>query len=70
MQAPHVSRNKPFHSLAMEKTDQLLAEEGINQLTSAATLKSPPHHTIVHWILKAWEEISPDTIKKSFKSCA
>ena len=53
MQAPHVSRNKPFHSLAMEKTDQLLAEEGINQLTSAATLKSPPHHTIVHWILKA-----------------
>ena len=52
----------------MEKYDQWLAEEGINQLTSAENLKPPPHHTIVNWILEAWEEIDPETIKKSFKS--
>ena len=49
--------------------DKWLAE-GINQWTAAGNLKPPPRHTIVKWILKAWEQISPETIKTSFKSCA
>ena len=70
MQTSDVSWDKPSKALATEKYDQWLAEEGINQLNSAGNLKPPPRHTIVNWILKAWEETSPKTIKKSFKSCA
>ena len=33
-------------------------------------MKPLPHHTIATWFLEAWEEISPETIKKFFKSCA
>ena len=50
--------------------DKWLAEEGINQCTTAGNLKPPPRCTIVKWILKAWEQISPETIKTSFKSRA
>ena len=37
----------------------------INQLTSVGTLKST-----ANWILEACEEISPEAMKKFFKSCA
>ena len=50
--------------------DKWSVEEGINQCTAAGNLKSPPRRSIVKWILKAWEQISPDTIKTSFKLCA
>ena len=50
--------------------DKWLPEEGINQCAAAGNLKPPPRRTIVKWILKAWEQISPETIKTSFKSCA
>ena len=33
-------------------------------------MKHPPRRTIVNWILEAWEKVSPETIKTSFKSCA
>ena len=51
-------------------SDKWLAEEAINQCTAVGNLKPPPRRTIVKWILKAWEQISPETIKTSFKSCA
>ena len=69
IQAPDVSWNKPFKVLATEKYDQWLTEEGINQLISAGNLKLSPRRTIVNWILEAWEGISPEAIKKSYKSC-
>ena len=49
---------------------QWLAEEGINQLTSAGNLKPPPRRAIVNLILETWEEIIPETITNSFKSFA
>ena len=70
MQAPDVSLNKTFKALATRKYFQWLAEEVINQLASAGNLKPPPRCTIVNLILEAWEEITPETIKNSFKSCA
>ena len=70
IQAVDVSWNKPFKALATEKYDQWLVEEGINQLSSAGNLKPPLRSTIVNWILEAWEEVSPKTIKKSYKSSA
>ena len=33
-------------------------------------MKPTPHRTIANWILKAGEEISLETVNKSFKSCA
>ena len=39
-------------------------------LTSEGNLKPPPRRTFVYLILEAWEEISSETIKKSFKLCA
>ena len=32
-------------------------------------LKPTPRRAIFNWILNAWKEISPETIKNSFKSC-
>ena len=65
-----MSWNKPFKALATDKYFQWLAEEGINQLTFAGSLKPPPRRTIVNLVLEAWDEISSETIKNSFKSCA
>ena len=70
LQAPDVSWNKPFKAYATEMYDKWLAEERINQCTAAGNLKPPSRRTIVKWILKSWEQISPETIKTSFKSCA
>ena len=33
-------------------------------------IKPPPRKVIVEWILSAWNDISCETIPKSFKSCA
>ena len=64
------SRVSVYQTSKTEKYDQWLTEEGINLLTSAGTLKPLPHHTIATWFMEAWEEIGPETIRKSFKSCA
>ena len=70
IQTPDASWDKPFKAYAMEMYDQWLADEGIHQLTSAENLKPPLRRTIVNWILEAWEKVSLETIKTSFKSCA
>ena len=33
-------------------------------------IKLPPRNDIVEWILRAWNDISCETIRKSFNSCA
>ena len=33
-------------------------------------IKTPPRKVIVEWIPSAWNDISCETIRKSFKSCA
>ena len=32
-------------------------------------IKPPPRKVIVEWILSAWNDISCETVRKSFKSC-
>ena len=70
IQARGVSWDKPFKALATDKYFQWLAEEGINQLTSAGNFKPPPRRAIVNLILETWEEIIPETTTNSFKSFA
>ena len=49
---------------------QTIIRRGDQSGTAAGNLKPPPRRTIVKWILKVWEQISPETIKTSFKLCA
>ena len=70
LQAPDVSWNKPFKAKVAEEYDEWLSTVGINRVTDAGNLKSPKRRTIVQWILKAWDKLTPETIVKSFKACA
>ena len=70
VQAPDVSWNKPFKAKVSEEYDEWLSTDGIKNLTGAGNLKSPPRRVIVKWILKAWEELTPELFSRSFKTCA
>ena len=70
LQAPDVSWNKPFKAKVAEEYDEWLSTVGINRVTDEGNLKSPEWRAIVQWILKAWDELTPETIAKSFKACA
>lgn len=48
IQTPDVSWNKPFKVMARQKYDKWLAEEAINQPTSAGRLISSPRRTAVN----------------------
>ena len=52
---------------------KLLHYENQNKNTTKlqnVVIKPPPRKIIVEWILRAWNDISCETIRKSFKSCA
>eukprot|EP00794_Sanderia_malayensis_P014636 gene14636-16155_t len=70
IQAPDVSWNKPFKAKCTEKYDAWLTSEGIRSETEAGNLKAPPRREIIRWILEAWDELSCESIKRSFVSCA
>ena len=69
VQAPDVSWNKAFKAKVSEKYDEWLFTDEIKNLTDAGNLKSPSC-VIVKWILKAWEELTPELVSRSFKACA
>ena len=66
LQAPDVSWNKPFKAKVAEEYDE--STVGISRVTDAGNLKSLERRAIVQWILKAWDELTPETIAKSFKA--
>ena len=57
-------------AVCTEKYDEWLEAVGIHQETEAGILKPPSRHTIVNCILDAWNELSSETICKSFNACA
>ena len=62
IQTPDVSWNKPFKVMARQEYDKWLAEEAINQPTSAGRLISSPRRTAVNWILEVWKEMIPESL--------
>ena len=70
IQAPDVNWNKPFKAYCTEKYDEWLEAVSIHQETDGGNLKPPPRRTIVNWILDSWNQLSSETISKSFKACA
>ena len=43
--------------------------EGSQEFTAQGNMKAPPRRVIVEWILEAWNSLSKDVIKSSFKRC-
>ena len=43
---------------------------GLHQETDGGNLEPPPRRTIINWILDSWNQLSSETISKSFKACA
>ena len=43
---------------------------GVQEYTEQGNLKPPPRKLIVEWITNAWDKLSDDIIKRSFKACA
>ena len=68
IQAPGVCWNAPFKGLVTEMYDAWMAE-GSQEFTTQGNMKAPPRRVIVEWILEAWNSLSKDVIKSSFKSC-
>ena len=65
-----MSWNKPFKVKVSEEYDEWLSIYGIKNLTDAGNLNSPPCPVIVKRILKAWYELTPELVSRSFKACA
>uniref|UniRef100_A0A915LBV2 DDE-1 domain-containing protein n=1 Tax=Romanomermis culicivorax TaxID=13658 RepID=A0A915LBV2_ROMCU len=63
IQAPDVCWNKQNIS---EFYDKLLST-GEKELTKGGQMKVPNFDTVLCWIKDAWDSLSPDMIKKSFK---
>ena len=68
VQAPDVSWNAPFKAKLRALYDEWM-EAGQGTLTAAGNPRAPPLEDVVAWVMQAWEAITPETIKKSFKSC-
>ena len=68
VQAPDVSWNAPFKAKLRALYDEWM-EAGQGTLTAAGNPRAPPLEDVVAWVMQVWEAITPETIKKSFKSC-
>ena len=69
IQAPDVCWNKPFKNICIEHYDSWLETEGIHNETAAGNLRPPSFKSILQWILDDWQELYPEIIRDSFKSC-
>ena len=62
--------NEPFKANVSEMYDEQLFTDGIKNLTDAGNLKSPPSCVTVKWIMKVRENLTPEFVSRSFKTCA
>ena len=70
IQAPDLSRNKPFKQKVTDLYDEWLSTEGLERETAAGNLEAPPRKCVVQWILTAWQSVPQELIIKSFRVCA
>ena len=68
LQPADVCWNKPVKQRIKEMYDEWwLSEE--QTYTAQGNVRAPDFVTVVGWILDAWEEITPEMIRHSFKAC-
>uniref|UniRef100_A0A3B3CJF2 HTH CENPB-type domain-containing protein n=1 Tax=Oryzias melastigma TaxID=30732 RepID=A0A3B3CJF2_ORYME len=61
--------NKPFKDKLQDLYDKWVVGDEDKEWTSDGNLKAPPLCSVVTWIISAWQEITPEMIRKSFKEC-
>lgn len=68
LQPCDLSWNKPMKSRVRQLWSEWL-EHGEQQFTRTGKRKRASYDTVAGWIVKAWDELSPDLIKASFVHC-
>src|SRR6185295_19301809 len=63
-----VSINKPFKNNLRFQWHNWMASGG-NGITKGSNLKRASLYDACQWVLKTWQEISPDIIVHAFKKC-
>lgn len=66
LQPLDVSINTPFEDNVCKMYVEWMAS-GVLGLTCTCRIKGPPLQTVCKWILAAWDLVSPNIVKKSFK---
>ena len=69
LQPADISWNKPFKATYREKYDDWTAT-GEKSLTPAGNVRLPSKAIVVDWIKSAWQSVSSDVIRKSFRVTA
>ncbi|XP_020555814.1 zinc finger protein 37 [Oryzias latipes] len=60
---------KPFKDKLRELYAKWMVGDEDKEWTSGGNLKAPALRLLVTWIISAWQDIPPETIRKSFKDC-
>ena len=68
LQLLDVSINKPLKEYVPQEYEKWIANPNL-PLTKAGKTKKAPPSVIASWISIAWQKISEDIIRKSFKKC-
>ena len=66
IQAPDVSRNKPFKASIIESFDDWVAN-GEKSYTPKGNIRAASKTLLSDWVVKAWKCLGPDMIRKSFR---
>ena len=68
LQPADVSWNRPFKAKLSELYDEWLFS-GVIEKTPKGNRRPPPKALLLRWIKAAWDGISPEVIRRSFKKC-
>ena len=68
IQAPDVLWNKMFKSSLREQYDYWL-EHGEKSFTAAGNMRAVSKSVLCDMVVRAWESLTPDLIKRSFECC-
>ena len=68
LQPADVSWNKPFKTVYREKYEDW-AINGEISLTAGGRRRPPSKDLVMQWVKEAWESLSAEIVRKSFKKC-
>ena len=67
IEAPEVVWNQPFKASLHESCERWMAGNVDKTFTAGGNVRAPARRLLVAWVLKAWEELDTELVKKSFK---
>ena len=68
LQPADVSWNKPFKAAYREKYEDWAINGEVN-LTASGRRRAPSKDLIMQWVKEAWQAVTPDVVRRSFKKC-